>query len=60
MPSRSNTEDDGLDECLVPLDGEERMVTDNELRAHLVGTLPVSASLVAVYNSRHSASLLGL
>ncbi|KAJ7710533.1 caspase domain-containing protein [Mycena rosella] len=29
VPSRSNTEEDGLDECLVPLDGEERMITDN-------------------------------
>ncbi|KAJ7671798.1 peptidase C14, caspase domain-containing protein [Mycena rosella] len=60
VPSRSNTEEDGLDECLVPLDGEERMITDNELRAQLVDTLPVGASLVAVFDSCHSASLLDL
>ncbi|KAJ7136837.1 peptidase C14, caspase domain-containing protein [Mycena epipterygia] len=60
VPTKSRTEEDGLDECLVPLDGEERMITDNELRAHLVDTLPVGASLVAVFDSCHSASLLDL
>ncbi|KAJ7463624.1 peptidase C14, caspase domain-containing protein [Mycena latifolia] len=60
VPSRSNTEGNGLDECLVPLDGEDRMITDNELRANLVDTLPVGASLVAVFDSCHSASLLDL
>ncbi|KAJ7912988.1 peptidase C14, caspase domain-containing protein [Mycena leptocephala] len=60
VPNRHNTEEDGLDECLVPLDGEDRMITDNELRARLVDTLPVGASLVAVFDSCHSASLLDL
>ncbi|KAJ7706612.1 caspase domain-containing protein [Mycena metata] len=60
VPSRSNSEEDGLDECLVPLDGEEQMITDNELRARLVDTLPVGVSLVAVLDSCHSASLLDL
>ncbi|KAJ7032359.1 caspase domain-containing protein [Mycena alexandri] len=60
VPTRSNSEEDGLDECLVPLDGEEQMITDNELRARLVDTLPVGVSLVAVLDSCHSASLLDL
>ncbi|KAJ7513099.1 peptidase C14, caspase domain-containing protein [Mycena galericulata] len=60
VPNRTNSEEDGLDECLVPLDGEERVITDNELRANLVDTLPVGASLVSVLDSCHSASLLDL
>ncbi|KAJ7852831.1 peptidase C14, caspase domain-containing protein [Mycena olivaceomarginata] len=60
VPSRNNTEEDGMDECLVPLDGEDRMIKDNELRAHLVDPLPVGASLVAIFDSCHSASLLDL
>ncbi|KAJ7785158.1 peptidase C14, caspase domain-containing protein [Mycena maculata] len=60
VPSRSHTEEDGLDECLVPLDGEDRVITDNELRTRLVDTLPVGVSLVAVFDSCHSASLLDL
>ncbi|KAJ7120004.1 caspase domain-containing protein [Mycena filopes] len=60
VPSRSNSEEDGLDECLVPLDGEDQIITDNELRSCLVDTLPVGVSLVAVLDSCHSASLLDL
>ncbi|KAJ6595026.1 peptidase C14, caspase domain-containing protein [Mycena vulgaris] len=60
VPNQDNTEEDGLDECIVPLDGEDRMITDNELRAHLVDSLPVGASLVAVFDSCHAATLLDL
>ncbi|KAJ7151918.1 caspase domain-containing protein [Mycena crocata] len=60
VPNRHNTEEDGLDECIVPLDGEDRMITDNELRARLVDTLPAGSSLIAVFDSCHSASLLDL
>ncbi|KAJ6514316.1 peptidase C14, caspase domain-containing protein [Mycena vitilis] len=60
VPSRSNTEEDGLDECIVPLDGEDCMIHDNELRARLVDKLPGGTSLVAVFDSCHSASLLDL
>ncbi|KAJ7151768.1 caspase domain-containing protein [Mycena crocata] len=58
--NRSNSEEDGLDECLVPIDGEEHLIMDNELRRHLVDALPVGSSLVAVFDSCHSASLLDL
>ncbi|KAJ7064624.1 peptidase C14, caspase domain-containing protein [Mycena amicta] len=60
VPSRSPTEEDGLDECIVPLDGEDHMIKDNELRSHLVDPLPAGSSLVAVFDSCHSASLLDL
>ncbi|KAK7055818.1 peptidase C14, caspase domain-containing protein [Favolaschia claudopus] len=60
VPNQNNPEEDGMDECLVPLDGESRMITNHELRAHLVDTLPAGATLVAVFDSCHSASLLDL
>ncbi|KAK6996632.1 peptidase C14, caspase domain-containing protein [Favolaschia claudopus] len=60
VPNQNNPEEDGMDECLVPLDGESRMITNHELRAHLVDTLPAGASLVAVFDSCHSVSLLDL
>ncbi|CAK5282534.1 unnamed protein product [Mycena citricolor] len=60
VENRSNSEEDGMDECLVPVDGEENLILDNELRRHLVAALPVGASLVAVFDSCHSASLLDL
>ncbi|KAJ6613983.1 caspase domain-containing protein [Mycena sp. CBHHK59/15] len=60
MPNRSNSEEDGLDECLVPADGEGQKIMDNELRHHLIDALPVGSSLVAVFDSCHSASLLDL
>ncbi|KAJ7683771.1 caspase domain-containing protein [Mycena rosella] len=59
-PNRTNSEEDGMDECLVPADGEPHKITDNELRAALVEPLPVGAALVAVFDSCHSASLLDL
>ncbi|KAJ7766108.1 caspase domain-containing protein [Mycena metata] len=60
IENRSNSEEDGMDECLVPIDGEANKIMDNELRRHLVGALPVGSSLVAVFDSCHSASLLDL
>ncbi|KAJ7438720.1 caspase domain-containing protein [Mycena galericulata] len=60
MENRSNSEEDGMDECLVPADGDEHKIMDNELRRHLVDALPVGSSLVAVFDSCHSASLLDL
>ncbi|KAJ7469873.1 caspase domain-containing protein [Mycena galericulata] len=55
----SNSEEDGLDECLVPLDGEHK-IKDTELSLHLVDPLPIGSSLVAVFDSCSSASLLDL
>ncbi|KAF7351287.1 Mitochondrial chaperone BCS1 [Mycena sanguinolenta] len=60
VENRSNSEEDGMDECLVPVDGEANKIVDNELRRHLVSPLPVGSSLVAVFDSCHSASLLDL
>ncbi|KAJ7136906.1 caspase domain-containing protein [Mycena epipterygia] len=60
VENRSNSEEDGMDECLVPLDGEAGMIMDNELRRHLIDPLPVGSTLVAVFDSCHSASLLDL
>ncbi|KAJ7054088.1 peptidase C14, caspase domain-containing protein, partial [Mycena amicta] len=58
VENHSNSEEDGMDECLVPADNIKIM--DNELRRHLVDPLPVGSSLVAVFDSCHSASLLDL
>ncbi|KAJ6487854.1 caspase domain-containing protein [Mycena sanguinolenta] len=60
VENRSNSEEDGMDECLVPVDGEANKIVDNELRRHLVNSLPAGSSLVAVFDSCHSASLLDL
>ncbi|KAF7303788.1 Mitochondrial chaperone BCS1 [Mycena indigotica] len=60
VENRSNSEEDGMDECLVPADGEFYKIQDNELRRHLVDPLPPGTCLVAVFDSCHSASLLDL
>ncbi|KAF8903597.1 peptidase C14, caspase domain-containing protein [Mucidula mucida] len=64
--NKDNTEEDGMDECLLPMDAkgkdvddEKLMIRDN-LRAHLVDSLPVGSQLIAVFDSCHSASLLDL
>ncbi|KAJ7216587.1 caspase domain-containing protein [Mycena pura] len=57
---RSNSEEDGKDECLVPMDGEERMIVDNQLHASLVAPLPAGSHLVAILDTCHSGSLLDL
>ncbi|KAJ7910890.1 caspase domain-containing protein [Mycena leptocephala] len=57
---RSKSEEDGKDECLIPLDGEEMKIIDNELHASLVAPLPAGAHLVAVLDTCHSGSLLDL
>ncbi|KAJ7502591.1 caspase domain-containing protein [Mycena galericulata] len=57
---RSNSEEDGKDECLVPMDGEEMKIVDNALHAALVAPLPAGAHLVAILDTCHSGSLLDL
>ncbi|KAJ7284369.1 caspase domain-containing protein [Mycena rebaudengoi] len=60
IPNEDGSEDDGKDECLVPLGGESQMIVDDELNAVLVAPLPVDAHLVAVLDTCHSGSLLDL
>ncbi|KAJ7765091.1 caspase domain-containing protein [Mycena maculata] len=55
-----NTEEDGKDECLIPMDGEDMMIVDNDLHAALVAPLPAGAHLVAILDTCHSGSLLDL
>ncbi|KIY68181.1 hypothetical protein CYLTODRAFT_489998 [Cylindrobasidium torrendii FP15055 ss-10] len=60
----NNTEEDGMDECLIPLPCEEDMagmfIRDNVLKEKLVDALPKRSQLIAVFDSCHSASLLDL
>ncbi|KAJ7135684.1 caspase domain-containing protein [Mycena epipterygia] len=56
----SNSEEDRKDQCLVPMDGEEKMIMDNELRARLIKPLPSGAHLVAILDTCHSGTLLDL
>ncbi|KAF8069274.1 caspase domain-containing protein [Lyophyllum atratum] len=60
VPNKNFSEEDGMDECIIPSDGEARMIKDNELRRHLVDSLPIGSNLVAIFDSCHSASLLDL
>ncbi|SJL06810.1 uncharacterized protein ARMOST_10152 [Armillaria ostoyae] len=83
VENKNNSEEDGMDECLIPCDHNDehgsRMIMDNvrcstaqlsrrfhrvnghqELWRHLVDALPIGSSLVAVFDSCHSASLLDL
>ncbi|KAJ7274774.1 caspase domain-containing protein [Mycena rebaudengoi] len=52
-----NLDQDGMDECLIPLDGETMKI---ELKAALVAPLHVDSHLVAVLDTCHSESLLDL
>ncbi|KAF7376750.1 Metacaspase pca1 [Mycena sanguinolenta] len=58
IEDQSYSKEDGLDNCLIPLDGE--MIVDNELHATLVKPLPSGSHLVAVLDTSHSGSLLNL
>ncbi|PBK69283.1 hypothetical protein ARMSODRAFT_1018716 [Armillaria solidipes] len=64
VENKNNSEEDGIDECLIPCDHNDehgsRMIVDNELWRHLVDALPIGSSLVVVFDSCHSASLLDL
>ncbi|KAJ7671197.1 caspase domain-containing protein [Mycena rosella] len=50
---RFNSEEDGKDKCIVPLDGEDMKIVDNDLHAALVVPLPPGAHLVAVLDTCH-------
>ncbi|KAJ7891831.1 caspase domain-containing protein [Mycena olivaceomarginata] len=51
---------DGMDECLVPSDGADKHIVDNELNAALVMPLPAGCQLVAILDTCHSGTLLDL
>ncbi|KAJ7354420.1 peptidase C14, caspase domain-containing protein [Mycena albidolilacea] len=55
---RSNSEEDGLDGCMISLDGE--LIVDNELHDTLVRPLPAGSRLVAILDTCNSRSLLDL
>jgi len=58
LVNTTGTEEDGWDEALIAGDGE--ILIDNKLRQHLVDPLPADCSLVAIFDTCHSASLLDL
>ncbi|KAJ7201528.1 caspase domain-containing protein [Mycena rebaudengoi] len=58
IPNLDGSEEDGMDECLLLLDGE--MIVDDELKATLVAPLPVDSRLITVLDTCHSGSLLDL
>ncbi|KAF8217787.1 caspase domain-containing protein [Mycena galopus ATCC 62051] len=60
IPARSTNEEDGMDECLVPLDGLQMRIVNNELHHTLVRPLPAGSQLVAILDTCHSGSLLDL
>ncbi|KAF8879360.1 caspase domain-containing protein [Infundibulicybe gibba] len=60
IENKNNSEEDGMDECIIPSDGPTKLITDNELRRCLVDPLPVGCSLTAILDACHSASLLDL
>ncbi|KAJ7618642.1 hypothetical protein FB45DRAFT_169940 [Roridomyces roridus] len=43
-----------MDECLVPVDGEEYKIDDNEIRSNLVDALPVGANLMMLFDTFHT------
>ncbi|KAJ7762590.1 caspase domain-containing protein [Mycena metata] len=60
VPNRSHTEEDGMDECIIPYDGKDNIILDNELNEFLVKPLPAGAYLVAVLDACHSGTMLDL
>ncbi|KAF9496482.1 peptidase C14 [Pleurotus eryngii] len=64
IKNRTNSEEDGLDECIIPSDARDsydrQWIIDNELKHRLVDPLPVGSNLIAVFDSCHSESLLDL
>ncbi|KAJ8079529.1 hypothetical protein PM082_011116 [Marasmius tenuissimus] len=65
VDNEDNTEEDKMDECIVPCDAthhpdDPMLVKDDLLREILVDALPTGSHLVAIFDSCHSASLLDL
>ncbi|EMD32241.1 hypothetical protein CERSUDRAFT_88192 [Gelatoporia subvermispora B] len=65
IPNRTNSEDDGKDEALMPVDhrgtdDERYLIRDNFLRKMLVSSLPRGTRLAAIFDSCHSGTMLDL
>ncbi|PBL00553.1 hypothetical protein ARMGADRAFT_1072905 [Armillaria gallica] len=58
MKNLDGSEEDGLDECLIAMDN--KIIKDDELREHLIDSLPATCCMTAVLDACHSASLLDL
>jgi hypothetical protein len=57
IPDSSRDEDDGKDECLIPLDYKQYgVLTDDVIKAHLVESLPSSSSLFTLFDACNSGS----
>ncbi|KZT07075.1 uncharacterized protein LAESUDRAFT_131614 [Laetiporus sulphureus 93-53] len=65
IPCLEGSEDDGMDEVILPMDHEclekrEKLIIDNDLRKLLVDSLPVGAYLTAIFDTCHSGTMLDL
>jgi len=58
LTNKTGTEEDGLDEAILVSDGD--YMIDNLLKEYLVDPLPVGSTLVAIFDTCHSGSLLDL
>jgi len=56
--NKKRTEDDDKDECVISSDNVT--LVDDQLKQYLVDPLPVGCSLVAIFDTCHSATLLDL
>ncbi|KAG6855663.1 hypothetical protein H0H87_012332 [Tephrocybe sp. NHM501043] len=57
IENKNFSEEDGLDECIIPSDGESRMIRDNELRWCLVDPLPIGSNLIVRFSPHAPSSL---
>ncbi|KAF7351753.1 Metacaspase type II [Mycena sanguinolenta] len=60
---RSNSEEDGMDDCLIPMDGMDYRILSFELDSVLISPLPVGSHLVAILDTigaGHARSFLDL
>lgn len=57
----TNSESDGMDECICPVDYmESGFIADDELRVRLVDKLPSGSNLFSIFDCCHSGTILDL